>query len=285
MLILKRSFSSSPRSLSSRKRLTSNNLKIAKTYLNFDTEKEKIIKENRGKPGVYRLTNKKTGSFYVGSSIDLKSRFLRYYNVNNLRNPKCKMKISRAIYKYGYSNFKLEILEYCDKSNTIQREQYYLDLLKPDYNINPTAGSLLGFKHSEQTKAAMRQVKLGLKFSELTKVKMRKSNLERLNRLGKLGHFQGKYHSKESKAKIGSYNLGRKHSTETIEKMIANSPLSLSVVVTNTETSEIKELTSKRQAAKYLNTSLGTVINYEKSGKLFQGKYSIQSNMNKNRTV
>jgi group I intron endonuclease len=131
----------------------------------------------------------------------------------------------------------------------------------------------------------MRQVKLGLKFSEITRAKMRKSGLERLNRLGKLGHFQGKNHSEESKAKIGSYNLGRKHSTETIEKMIANSPLSLSVVVTNKETNEIKELTSKRQATKYLNTSLGTVINYEKSGKIFKGKYSIQSNMNKNRTV
>jgi hypothetical protein len=33
------------------------------------------------------------------------------------------------------------------------------------------------------------------------------------------------------------------------KKMIANSPLSLSVVVTNKETNEIKELTSKRQAA------------------------------------
>jgi hypothetical protein len=98
MLIFKISFYSSPPSgaLSSRERLTSNNLKIVKTYLNFDTEKEKIIKENRGKSGIYRLT--KTGSFYVESSIDLKYRFLRYYNVNNLRNPKCSAppKISRA---------------------------------------------------------------------------------------------------------------------------------------------------------------------------------------------
>jgi group I intron endonuclease len=145
--------------------LTSNNIKIAKTYLNFDTEKEKRIKENRGKSGVYRLTNKKTGNFYVGSSIDLKIRFLWYYSVNNLRNPKCKMIINKAILKYGYSSFKLEILEYCGKSDTIQREQYYLDLLKPDYNILSTAGSLLGFKHSELTKAGMRLVKTGLRFS------------------------------------------------------------------------------------------------------------------------
>jgi len=28
-------------------------------------------------------------------------------------------------------NFKLDILEYCEKSHLIEREQYYLDLLKP----------------------------------------------------------------------------------------------------------------------------------------------------------
>jgi len=29
----------------------------------------------------------------------------------------------------------LEILEYCDPLNIISREQYYLDNLKPEYNI------------------------------------------------------------------------------------------------------------------------------------------------------
>jgi group I intron endonuclease len=52
----------------------------------------------------------------------------------------------------GYSNFKLEILEYCDKSNVIVREQAYIDLLSPEYNLNKTAGSRFGSKHSEETK-------------------------------------------------------------------------------------------------------------------------------------
>jgi hypothetical protein len=53
--------------------------------------------------------------------------------------------------KDGHSKFNLEILEYCSKKDLINREQYYIDLLKPKYNICKTAGSMLGFKHSAKT--------------------------------------------------------------------------------------------------------------------------------------
>ena len=66
---------------------------------------------------------------------------------------KSKTIIYRALLKYGYSQFSLEILEYCESENCIAREQYYLNLLPHDYNILPNAGSLLGFKHSEETRA------------------------------------------------------------------------------------------------------------------------------------
>lgn len=65
------------------------------------------------------------------------------------------MLICKAILKYGYSNFKLEILEYCDPQIVLVREQFYLDLLKPEYNILTKAGSSLGFKHSEESKQKM----------------------------------------------------------------------------------------------------------------------------------
>jgi group I intron endonuclease len=90
------------------------------------------------------------------------------------------MYISRALLKYGYANFSLEILEYCNnKSEVVLREQYYIDLLKPEYNILPTAGSLLGFKHSEETIA---------KLSSLGKAKIwtpehKAKRLEHLKRL------------------------------------------------------------------------------------------------------
>jgi group I intron endonuclease len=63
------------------------------------------------------------------------------------------MSISKALIKYGYSNFTLEILEFCDPSNAILREQHYIDILKPEYNILKTAGSSLGYTHTEETLA------------------------------------------------------------------------------------------------------------------------------------
>lgn len=43
-------------------------------------------------------------------------------------------------------------MEYCNSNQTIIREQYYLDLLYPEYNILPIASSSLGKLHTEETK-------------------------------------------------------------------------------------------------------------------------------------
>jgi group I intron endonuclease len=72
------------------------------------------------------------------------------------------MRISRALLKYGYSDFRLEVLEYCDTSNIIEREQYYFNLIKPEYNILKTAGSSFGFKHTEETLAKFKSRKFTL---------------------------------------------------------------------------------------------------------------------------
>ena len=41
----------------------------------------------------------------------------------------------------------------------MEREQYYLDLLKPKYNILKTAGSSLGYPHSEEAKKKISEAK------------------------------------------------------------------------------------------------------------------------------
>jgi len=85
--------------------------------------------------------------------IDIVVRLYVYYSVKRLN--ESNMAIYKAFLKYGHSNFKLEILEYCEKENALFREQHYIDLLKPEYNINPIAGSSLGYKHTEQSLALM----------------------------------------------------------------------------------------------------------------------------------
>jgi len=67
------------------------------------------------------------------------------------------MPICSALLKYGYSNFTLEIIEYCDPSECISREKYYLNLLKPEYNIiqDPSLPPMSGRTHSEESRAKM----------------------------------------------------------------------------------------------------------------------------------
>lgn len=65
------------------------------------------------------------------------------------------MQIARALVKYGYSNFRLAILEYCPSENAVEREQYYLNLLKPEHNTLLTAASSLGYKHTYESLVQM----------------------------------------------------------------------------------------------------------------------------------
>lgn len=67
--------------------------------------------------------------------------------------------------KYGYSNFSLEIIEYCDNMSTINKEQYYIDLLKPEYNLCLKAVSSLGRVTREETRLKLRNVWLNRLFS------------------------------------------------------------------------------------------------------------------------
>ena len=61
------------------------------------------------------FTNKVTKDFYIGQTKNLYNRYLNYFNPSYIRRLKKNSIIGRAIIKYGYSNFSLTILEYCDK--------------------------------------------------------------------------------------------------------------------------------------------------------------------------
>lgn len=120
-------------------------------------------------------------------------------------------RIYKSLLKNGYSNFSLEILEYCAPEKCIKREQHYLNLLKPEYNILNTAGSLLGFKHSNETKAKI--------FAYLktlyANLKFKAKRLEQLKRLRSNPEQQAKRleHSYASKVKRVSVLDTKKNET------------------------------------------------------------------------
>jgi len=131
-----------------------NDVKPVVIYSNADQDKLNILADNRNKIGIYRIINKINGSTYIGSSVNISVRMYTYYSLRSLA--KSNRPIDRALLKYGFSNFRLEILEYSDKDNVLKREQYYMDLLKPQYNIVEIAGSTLGYKHTPVSLAKMR---------------------------------------------------------------------------------------------------------------------------------
>ncbi len=135
-----------------------------KFYENADAQKLQILVEKKGKPGIYAWKNEKNGKLYVGSSQDLARRLRSYFNINYLIK-ESSMVINKALLKEGYASFSLYILEYCSegKKDLLQREQYYLNTLNPEYNILKIAGSLLGFKHYEKTRAKISSSKAGEK--------------------------------------------------------------------------------------------------------------------------
>jgi len=77
-----------------------------------------------------------------------------YFSLRSLA--KSNRPVDRALLKYGFSNFRLEILEYCSNTDVLKREQHYLNFSKPHYNIATIAGSTLGYKHTPESLEKMR---------------------------------------------------------------------------------------------------------------------------------
>jgi group I intron endonuclease len=264
-------------------------------YSNF-SDRERIIQENKDKSGIYRWTNKLSGKSYVGSSINLSKRFNQYFSPKLLSNRRYISLIYQALLKYKFENFRLEILEYCDKESVICREQFYLDLLKPKYNIYLKAGSPMGFKHSEKSRAIMKTLAEKRRHSKETRMKIGASLKGRVllaETLVKMVNNRAGYkHSEATKEKLRAKVLGRKFSQETKDKMAVShfghqlseetiaklkkfSYTKEAVEIVDTVTGLTNSYESKTEAAKAMGVSMPTISNYIKSKKLFKKRYHI----------
>jgi hypothetical protein len=79
--------------------------------------------------GVYKITCRDTGKFYIGSSIDIEGRWRkhRWFLCKGIHpNP-----YLQAVWnKYGLDSLEFCIIETCDESDVLVREQYFLDSLQ-----------------------------------------------------------------------------------------------------------------------------------------------------------
>ena len=86
------------------------------------------------KSGIYQIINKVNGKSYIGSSKNIKRRKQQHFSLLKKNKNHSKL-LQRAFNKYKEENFEFIILALCDEENLFKLEQYFVDTLKPEYNI------------------------------------------------------------------------------------------------------------------------------------------------------
>lgn len=208
--------------------------------------------------------------------------------------------IYSAILKYGYENFKLDIMEYNNKKNIIEREQYYIDTLNPEYNILKLAGSRYGSKASYETKKAISISSRGrkrinknsagtLNFKSKTvtsdtryKLSLRCQGVK-LTVKDKLGNLEGEFNSMSKAAKYFNVSLNvikRIFITGvTYDDLLYKFEMRDTKIRIYSENMELLDIfdSAKKTSQKY-NIPRSTLSNYTKSGKLYNNKYYFYKN-------
>ena len=83
--------------------------------------------------GVYKITNTITGDFYIGSSKNVKQRLAAHKCKSVWKNYPNKQ-LYQDMQKYGVDSFAFEILAEVEPEELKEKEQYFIETLKPSYN-------------------------------------------------------------------------------------------------------------------------------------------------------
>jgi group I intron endonuclease len=73
--------------------------------------------------------------------------------------------------KYGEAAFAFEVLEECEPEFLVSSEQWWINMLRPEYNLSPTAGSSLGCRRTPETRAKIAAAGTGRPCSDETRAK------------------------------------------------------------------------------------------------------------------
>lgn len=163
---------------------------------------------------IYKITSP-SGRYYVGKTIDFRTRMATYKNLKGVG----QNIIHASIIKYGWENHIVEILEEAPPEKLNELEIKYIKELNSFSRDNPMGLNLtrggdgaLGRKDSEETKKKRAEKHIGSKRSEETKKLMSEKKKGKIPLASTLPRTEKQlYH-----AKYG--NLGRKKSAEESEK-------------------------------------------------------------------
>jgi group I intron endonuclease len=173
--------------------------------------------------GVYKISCLTTGKFYIGSAHSLVKR--KRTHLSCLRNKKHRnSKLQRAWEKYGEENFIFETLLICSKDDVLFYEQLLLtklDAVQNGFNISPSVIGGKGVKHTEETKAKLKEAWIQRRMRPKNPVSEETKKKISLAKLGqKRKPFTEEARRNMAISRMGNKNrLGIPHTEETKLKM------------------------------------------------------------------
>lgn len=164
--------------------------------------------------GIYQILCVPTGKVYIGSTKNLAYRWKRHAQLLRLQRHENSY-LQHAWNKYGASAFEFTVIELVLSSFRVEREQFWLDKLRPydrerGFNISLKADApMAGRKHTQESIEKMSHASTGFRHTEETKRMMSERNK------GKMFGVQ----TEESRRKRSVAAKGRKRTPETIERI------------------------------------------------------------------
>lgn len=169
------------------------------------------MKETNPTTGIYKIQSKiKPERYYIGSGIDINRRW-RLHKSHLFKNEHHSPTLQRHVNKYGFEDLVFTVVEECIKEELIVHEQKHLDADFPYFNNCRIAESMLGYKHTEETRRKVSKARTGTKrppISEEHKQKISESNRKRKR-------------SEKSKRKTSETMKGKKFSEKHRRNVIA----------------------------------------------------------------
>lgn len=239
---------------------------------------------------IYKITNNINNKIYIGQTFTSIKERIRKHISDSLYNPRCL--IDRSILKYGWENFKYEIIDYTNSLDELNDKEiywinFYDSLIPIGYNVS---GGGRNHVTSEETKDKLRKINLGKIVTEKTKEKIRKSTI------GEKNHFYGKTHSEEAKLKMSIYHKnkiiseesklkmsnsqkGRKHTPDTLLKMklsaLKRPKMVKPIIVLDIDSKFIKEVVNIHECSLFVGSCVRNIYDAINNHRLLKGNYHV----------
>jgi group I intron endonuclease len=121
--------------------------------------------------GIYRILNTINNKTYVGSSVNINSRKYKHFWMLS-RGVHDNEYLQKSFNKYGEDIFSFEVLEMCDETKLIDRENFYIDKFKSnDLSLGYNLSTVNEFRRNT--------------FNDEVKISLSKYNLKKNNNFTK----------------------------------------------------------------------------------------------------